>query len=49
MTNRITFTDGILAAGGLISGRFEGERFSGTFEITRPRATASPPPSPGRG
>lgn len=34
MTNRFTFTDGILAAGGLISGRFEGERFSGTFEIT---------------
>jgi hypothetical protein len=33
-TNPITFTYGVLAAGGAISGEFRGPRFSGTFEVT---------------
>jgi hypothetical protein len=32
-TNVITFTYGVLAAGGAISGHFSGPRFSGTFEV----------------
>jgi hypothetical protein len=33
-TNSITFTYGVLAAGGVVSGEFQGPRFSGTFEVT---------------
>ena len=33
-TNFITFTYGVLAAGGPISGRFQVPRFSGTFEVS---------------
>jgi hypothetical protein len=33
-TNPIHFTYGVLAAGGVISGHFEGPRFSGTFQVT---------------
>jgi hypothetical protein len=33
-TNSITFTYGVLAAGGVVSGQFQGPRFSGTFEVT---------------
>jgi hypothetical protein len=33
-TNPIRFTYGVLAAGGVISGHFDGPRFSGTFQVT---------------